>query len=366
MKTDTAQQGIYIHIPFCRSRCAYCGFVSSVCEHSDKDYVEALVHEIRERVSGTVDSVYFGGGTPSVLTGGLLKKIVKALRECAEFSADCEITTEANPDSFTDGFAAEAGECGVNRISFGMQSLNNDVLAAAGRRHTAEQALAAVERAKSFGFENLSCDLMLGLPCSSEKDVIASVKTLCEQDIKHLSVYALSVEKGTPLYERGYKVDDDAAADVYEKVCSQLKGYGFERYEVSNFSKRGYECKHNKKYWTLAPYVGLGVAAHSYDGTRRSFNTSDIAGYIAGLRDERRETVTASDALEEYVMLGLRTAEGIDSNRASELCGCEWEQLKSRELNELIKLGMLERTRKGFKLSEKAYYVMNDIIVRLV
>ncbi len=366
MKTKNEKQGIYVHIPFCRSRCAYCGFVSSVCEYSESDYVESLAREIRERVCGIADSVYFGGGTPSVLPKGLLKRIMRELRDTAELTGDCEITTEANPDSFSDEFASEARECGVNRISLGVQSLNNEVLAAAGRRHTAEQALQAVKRAKVFGFENVSCDLMLGLPRSSEKDVSESVKSLCEAGIKHLSVYALSVEEGTPLYLSEYRVDEDASANIYEKVYAALKEYGFERYEVSNFAKRGYECRHNKKYWSLAPYVGVGAAAHSYDGKKRSFNTSDIARYIAGLRDEITEAITASDSLEEYVMLGLRTKNGIDSERASELCGYEWEKLKSRELTELVGLGMLERTAKGFKLCENAYYVMNDIIVRLV
>lgn len=358
--------GLYVHIPFCRSRCSYCGFVSSSGCFNQSEYVSSLIKEIGERVSGKVNTVYIGGGTPSVLERGLLSGIFSAIRNNAEISPDCEITSEANPDSCTDEFLEEIKKCGVNRLSLGVQSLNYGVLRNIGRRHNAEQAKKAVFRAQKHGLKNISCDIMLGLPGQTEKDIEYAVDELCAWGIKHLSVYALSVEDGTALYNSGYKVDEDLSAEMYETAYNLLKSYGMKRYEVSNFCFDGYICRHNYKYWTREPYIGLGAAAHSFDGNARYCNTSDIARYIAGKCFESSYEISADEALEEYIMLGLRTEKGIGFSTLNKLSGCDWKTSKHKRLKELTDGGFVKSDDCGLRLTEKAYYVMNEIIVRLL
>ncbi len=360
------KQGIYVHIPFCRSRCAYCGFVSSVGQYDMQAYLDALLSEIGERVRGAADSVYIGGGTPSVLPRGLLRVILNKIRACAQLAEDCEITVEANPDSCDREFLTEFLQSGGNRLSLGVQSLNDAVLRKIGRRHTSAQAREAVRLAKDCGLHNISCDLMLGLPGQTLQDVHSAVGAVCDWGVTHVSVYALAVEEGTQLYRDGYHVEDDAAADMYDEAYARLSSAGFLRYEVSNFCRVGFECRHNRKYWQRVPYVGVGVAAHSFDGARRVYNTSDIAGYVAGRRDEKGYTVNAREALEEYIMLGLRTHDGIDFSKIEELCGYDWQMRNGQVLEELTRDGFTERTETGIRLQDTAYYVMNEIIVRLL
>ena len=358
--------GVYVHIPFCRSRCVYCAFCSSVDEYLQKDYCRALVREIDERVCGEVDSVYIGGGTPSVLERGLITEILSAVRSRANVYKDSEITVEANPDSCTDEFLDEIVSAGVTRLSLGVQSLNSDVLSRAGRRHDSDGARKAVRRALSHGLKNISCDLMIGLEGQTQSDIIRAVEELSYLGVKHISLYALSVEEGTPLYARGYSVDADCAADDYAAAYEKLKECGFERYEVSNFCKNGKFSRHNFGYWLRAPYIGVGASAHSFDGLIRSYNTSNIASYINGDREESRATVTKSEALEEYIMLGLRTARGIKFSELNALGGEYWAEKKHAEIDELSSRGFIEKTADGIRICENAYYVMNEIIVKLI
>lgn len=367
MQSDTIKKtGVYVHIPFCRSRCSYCGFVSSVDEFNPHDYVAALINEIGERVSGDVDTIYIGGGTPSILPRGLLARIFKAIREHANIASGGEITVEANPDSCTDEFLDEIKESGVNRISLGVQSLDDSQLKAVSRRHTAAQAIDAVKRIFRRGLNNVSCDIIIGLPGQTEKSLLDSVQILSDLDVSHISCYALSVEEGTPLYKSGYSFDDDIAADMYESAYNKLLDCGFGRYEVSNFCRNGKYCRHNVKYWTLEPYIGVGAAAHSFCDNRRSYNTSDIGRYIAGDRCEKGEIVSEKDLLEEYIMLGMRTAAGIDFYRLDTMSGYDWRKSKERELDELFSANMIERTRNGICLAENAYFVMNEVILKLI
>lgn len=355
-----------MHIPFCRSRCAYCDFVSCTDMSVQKAYVAAVCAEADERLRGVADSVFLGGGTPSVLERGLLTEMATALRRNARLCADTEFTCEANPDSCTDAFLDEAAKAGVDRISLGVQSLSDTVLSAIGRRHTAEQAVAAVRRVQRHGIQNVSCDLMVGLPAQTERDVTTAVDTLAALGVKHISVYALQCERGTPLYASGYRPDEDASADLYDAAYARLLFHGFSRYEVSNFALPGYACRHNKKYWSLAPYIGLGAAAHSYDGNVRSCNTNDISAYIAGERGVHTETLSLQERAEEYIMLGLRTQEGIYFDRLRSLCGYDWRAQKQADLDALLSSGHLRYTDGGVCLTDSAYYVMNEVIVRLL
>ncbi len=355
--------GLYIHIPFCRSRCSYCGFVSCVNIERANDYVNALTSEISQRVKGNIDSIYVGGGTPSVLPAGLLGKIFSAVRKKADISKDCEITCEANPDSCTSEFLSEATDCGVNRISLGVQSLNDDILRAIGRRHTARVACDAVRLVLKHGINNVSCDMILGLPEQTENDVVDTVNAFADLGVKHVSAYALSVEKGTAMYESGYKPDDDFAADLYDVAYSELKSRGYGRYEVSNFCVDGYFSRHNMKYWTRKPYIGVGAAAHSFYGGARSYNTSDISAYSNGKTTEQTELVDGRQAFEEYVMLGLRTSDGINVDDYFDM-GAPAD--KYREIERLVKEGFIKIADKRISLTERAFYVMNEIILRLI
>ncbi len=360
------KQGLYVHIPFCRSRCSYCGFVSCTDICAAEKCVGSLVSEMRERAGGEADTVYIGGGTPSVLPRGLLTKIFGALRENFAISENAEITAEANPDSCDSEFLHEARACGINRLSLGVQTLNDCLLARIGRRHNAEQAYRAVRSAQKAGITNIGCDLMLALPEQTEKDVVYAVDTLASWGVKHISAYSLSVEKETALYNSGYAPDEDRAADMYEAAYGRLKAHGFERYEVSNFCKAGYQSRHNLKYWRLEPYAGLGAAAHSYNGTVRSRNTSNISEYISGRRGEVCEQTSMSEKLEEYIMLGLRTKYGVEFSKLNALFGGDWLKAKAREISELCEGGYIRRSERGITLTEKAYFVMNSVILRLI
>lgn len=358
--------GIYVHIPFCRSRCSYCGFVSCTQEKNVPKYVRALAKEIAERVHGEVDSVYVGGGTPSVLPRGCFTAIFDVLEQHAHLTDDCEITTEANPDSCTSEFLHEVIACGVNRLSLGVQSLNDDILRTIGRRHTAAQAKEAVLRAQKEGMKNISCDLMLGLPEQTQSDVEFAVNALCDWGVTHISVYALAVEESTPLHKSGYRIDEDKAADLYDAAYETLRSRGFDRYEVSNFARGNYICKHNYKYWTRAPYIGVGAAAHSFDGKNRAYNTSDIAQYTAGDCGLQRCEVSPAEAVEEYVMLGLRTRDGISLTRLAAMGEPDWQERRSPVLQQLTQAGLIETANDTVRLTDKAFYVMNEVIIRLL
>lgn len=321
--------GIYVHIPFCRSRCRYCDFVS-VCsgEEKQKAYIDALIKEIntgRKIYGGVADTLYIGGGTPSCLFEGAVKKIADALKE----NFDCrfkEFTVECNPDTFDEKKADELKEAGVTRISLGVQSLDDEVLKKIGRRHDSVTAKKAISLAVQKGFD-VSADMMLGLPGQTESDVDELVIFAAENGVKHISAYMLKVETGTPLAEdvkRGLVLpSDDDCAKLYDHACEKLHGYGFCRYETSNFCKDGKKCLHNMKYWTMCDYLAFGVSAHGKTGRHRYFNDSDVDEYIAELNAGTHgylteEELSEEDELAEYIMLGLRLEDGVDIKELEE------------------------------------------------
>ena len=316
-----------------------------------------------------IDSVYFGGGTPSVYFEGGLGSVLNAVKENYNLSDGCEITAEANPESLTAEKANEWACSGVNRVSIGLQSADAVLLKAVGRRHTYEGFLRAYENAVSAGIENISADIMLGLPEQTVKDVEDTIKVFYKLPfLRHLSVYALKLEKGTPLYNRmtnGERqiANDDEAADMYDTAYRLLKGYAFRRYEVSNFAKRGFECRHNLKYWNLEEYLGLGVSAHSYYGGKRYAFTNDINRFIAGekpvcteLNDEDRRT--------EYVMLKLRLNEGIFLDDYHKKFGTRLEAGEGAKF--LLKHNMIGVSNGRLFVLPDKFYVMNSIIIKLL
>lgn len=355
--------GLYVHIPFCVSRCRYCNFVSCTDFSRMRVYVNALIKEICARSCGGVfDSVYFGGGTPSALYRGGLREILGAIRDNYTVVLP-EITVECNPDSADEAFFTECADIGVNRFSIGLQTTDDILLKAIGRPHTYRQFADAFTSARRIGETNV--DLMLGLPGQTTEDLIGSVETVCALGPDHISLYALKVEPGTPLYASGYRPDEDGQAAMYDEAYRRLRAHGYDRYEVSNFARGGRVSRHNYKYWTMRPYLGFGAAAHSFTGSRRIANTDSIAAYIAGRRPQSTEE-TAEDYREEYVMLALRTAAGIDLADYKRRFGASLTEEKARQTERLVKGGFIEIASGHLKLTEDAFYVMNAVIAELI
>lgn len=313
--------GVYIHIPFCKSRCLYCDFFSTTRLDYRADYVEALLEEWKQRrseIDGEVTTLYFGGGTPSLLPPEAIQKLIYTI--CPSPTSQ-EITLEANPGDLYPDQLLQLRQAGVNRLSIGIQSFNNVLLNRIGRRHTTEEAIQAVHMAQEAGFDNLSIDLIYGLPGQDMKMWQQEIDTALSLRVPHISAYCLSYEEGTPLSRmlaRGEvpETDEDTEIQMYDYLVLRLQQAGYEHYEVSNFALPDKYSRHNSSYWNNTPYIGLGAGAHSYDGKHRSWNIDDLDKYINGIRQHtpvrEAEELTPTDCYNERIMLGLRTANGID------------------------------------------------------
>ena len=326
MKAPLKPLGLYIHIPFCKQKCVYCDFYSLPRSESRMDeYVDALCAHLTETAPFTaghlVDTVYFGGGTPSYLGEKRLVKILKTIAKRYQVSREAEITLEANPDSAGDWKALKAlRKAGFNRISLGMQSACDQELQSIGRIHTMAQVRQAVEAARKAQFDNLSLDLIYGLPGQTRQRWMENLAAAVDLAPEHLSCYGLKVEEGTPLYARRDTADlpdDEAQADMYLDTVDYLLRHGYRQYEISNFARTGRESRHNLKYWTLGEYAGFGPGAHSDFGGVRYAYEKDLEGYIRGVRDHtpmlsENDRIPDLDRDTEWVMLGLRTVQGLD------------------------------------------------------
>lgn len=318
--------GIYIHIPFCASRCIYCDFYSTAGMLSHVPaYLQALEAEMRLRChelgDEAVRTVYVGGGTPSLLSIDQMGQLVAALHSHFDLSQVCEFTVEVNPDDVTSAYIAGLLRLGVNRVSMGVQSFSDADLRLIRRRHTARQAVQAVRLMQEAGVANVSIDLIYGLPGQTLSAWQANVEQAVALGVQHISAYSLMFEPGTVLWtlrEQGkvHEVSDDLSADMYRALCQRLSSAGFVHYEVSNFALPGRESLHNSNYWNLTPYLGLGAAAHSYDGHVRRHNPGSLSRYVAALQGGAVACVAEQEAdwecYDEYVMLRLRTAAGLD------------------------------------------------------
>ena len=316
--------GIYIHIPFCRSRCIYCDFYSTTLGRDTMlSYAHALEQEIQHRrqyIKGTrVHTLYIGGGTPSLLPPEALQRIFSSVSECFSLDADAEVTIEANPDDVTPAWMESIRQTPVNRISMGAQTFSDRLLRFLGRRHTSRQTVNAVQTCKEAGITNISLDLIYGLPGQTMHDWQSDVGQALSLGITHLSAYALSYEEGTPLdvmLRKGdiQEADEELSRQMYNHLIAATRQAGFLHYEISNFARPGFHSRHNSSYWQGIPYLGLGAGAHSYDGLRtRRANLSDIKSYIAAKDDVPHEEEILSDdeRYDEFIMTRLRTSTGI-------------------------------------------------------
>ncbi len=355
-----------MHFPYCKSKCAYCNFVSHTDFSTQGKYVSRLIEEICATESRPkADTVYFGGGTPSTMPRGTVTTVFETLKRTFDLSELVEFTVEANPDSVTSEFVAECKACGVNRISVGLQSSSDAILKKIGRIHSVDRFIEAVRTVTSGGIDNVSSDLILGLPSQTKADIDAAIKLFDELGISHVSVYALTVEEGTPLSESGYVVDPDLQADMYEYAVLTLKKYGYIRYEVSNFARADRFARHNYKYWIGADYYGFGVAAHSLIKNTRYANTDDIHEYLGGAAPTV-QTLSIEDARTEFIMLRLRTYDGLDLDEYAQRFGSRLEQIRSAEIARLIELGVITVEQKTLRATDKGTYLLDAIITELL
>lgn len=364
--TEGNSLGVYIHIPFCRAKCKYCAFVSTSNNSVERAYIDALTDEIKrsDAVGRAVDSVYIGGGTPSCLSGGAITGIMSAVNDTFKLTTACEITVEANPESCTEGFAKECKSVGVNRISMGLQSANDKILHAIGRVHTLADYVKAAELLGKY-FSNVSSDIILGLPEQTENDVKAAVETVVRY-CAHASVYALTVEEGTPLYACGYSPNDDLTADMYDTARELLSEHGLHRYEVSNFALNGMQSRHNNKYWNCEEYLGFGVAAHGYDGAYIRYCHSDKIDEYITRRAVEFTKLTDKDRYNEYIMLRLRTDSGISKRAFYERFGYSLADAAGERLARLTADGALIDANGRIAIAPDKMFVMNGIIEELM
>ena len=375
MKTARAPLGLYIHIPFCKQKCVYCDFYS-LPRREDRmdDYTDALCAHLAETAPFAagyeVDTVYFGGGTPSFLGTKRLVRILKTIQKKYRVARDAEITLEANPDSAGDWRELRAlRRAGFNRLSLGMQSASDGELRRIGRVHTAEQVTAAVEAARKAKLSNLSLDLIYGLPGQTMEQWEQNLAAAVDLKPEHLSCYGLKVEEGTPLFLQREQADlpgDELQADMYLYTVEFLERQGYVQYEISNFARPGRESRHNLKYWTLGEYAGFGPGAHSDFGGVRYAYERDLESYIRGVREHtpmlsENERIPPLDRDTEWLMLGLRTVRGLDpkvfESRFRRRFSCFLPFLESCE-----KAGYAVREEGRWHLTPKGFLVSNQII----
>ena len=320
--------GIYIHVPFCESRCAYCDFYSTTLMRHRSAYIDMVCRELQLRLpelqGAPIETIYLGGGTPSTLTIEELSSILTSLRNfhLSSFNFQlAEITLEANPDDLTEEYVQGLRTLPFNRVSIGIQSFHDRTLQLVGRRHTAQEAIEAVHRCQRMGLTNISIDLMYGLPGETLDDWAYSLDQAIALGVPHISAYHLTYEEGTRLWrmkEQGIvsPIDEEQSIRAFELLREKLLAAGYEHYEISNFALPGYHSRHNSSYWQGIPYIGIGPGAHSYDGTDRRWNLSSLADYIATPEGEdvphEVEHLTTEERYDERIITELRTARGID------------------------------------------------------
>lgn len=374
--------GLYIHIPFCRSRCSYCDFATGIYETSlTERYVRALVKEIGEwgeiELPRRVDTIYFGGGTPSLLSPAQLSAILEAIQSRFAIEVDAEVTMEMNPGTVTPEGLSEFRRLGINRASFGAQTFDDRELARLGRSHTTEDTTNTFHQLRAAGFDNVSFDLIAGLPGQSLAGWNYNLDRALALKPEHLSFYLLEVHEGTPLAEHIRKgiqprPDDDLATEMYEVMLARAAASGYEHYEISNLSRPGFESRHNTKYWIGAPYYGFGCSAHSYDGkNRRWSNERDVAGYVALIEQGRKPVVervelTPDEVRAEAVFLGMRMMRGVSVDRYQKMFGVDLRESHQTELARFREAGLIEFDGDLLRLTRSGALLSNEVFATFV
>lgn len=367
--------GLYLHIPFCIQKCLYCDFCSfpRVTEESMRTYSRELCRRLTATAPTcadlVVDTVYFGGGTPSLLPISCFEEILVGIREHYTLTEDCEITCECNPASANGGYLAALRKLGVNRLSIGLQSAHDHELRALGRAHSAEDFRAIFLDARRAGFDNISADVMYGIPHGTLDSLDRTLDFLLELSPEHISAYGLKIEEGTPfdaMRERLPLPDEDTEWEMYGLLSDRLRAAGYHKYEISNFAKKGKESRHNLRYWLGEEYLGFGVAAHSYFGGERFGASRDLSSFLAGEDiTEERTFLSPLDRRNEYLMLRLRLSEGICEEEFSSRFGVSLASLYPL-LEERIKGGFLKREAGRIAFTDRGFFVSNTILSEML
>lgn len=377
---NSKETALYIHIPFCEHKCIYCDFYSIITKDNIASFLQALKKEInfyadRHSNNRIITSVFFGGGTPSLMSPASLSEIIELAKKRFELSADVEITLETNPGTVEQTKLKEFYEIGINRLSIGIQSFDENELKFLTRIHDKQTAIDTILNAKKAGFENISIDLIFNLPNQTKELWINNLMTALALPITHISAYSLILERGTILnkmvLDGKVKIqDEDYDADLYETAIYILTENGFNQYEVSNFSKQGYECRHNNAYWHYKDYFGFGPSAHSFIDGKRYWNFSSLKKYISEIEQKNFaaagcEVPTIEQQLNEYIMLALRSS-GINLNEMQKLFGSEWLNKNLSYLEELKSKNFIQTENGLIKLTKHGYAVCDEIIKNIL
>lgn len=369
-----SMSAVYIHIPFCKTRCIYCGFFSTTSLAERERYVDAVCEELdsrREYLKGApVDTVYFGGGTPSQLSVAHIRRILDSVYYIYNVRERAEITMEGNPDDLTPEYLCQLREAGINRLSMGVQSFDDARLRFLHRRHDASQAVRAVMDANHAGFDNISIDLMFGFPGQTLNEWKADVLQALALDVQHISAYSLMYDDGTLLsrmLDDGVvtEVDEEVSLQMYEYLVDALTSAGYEHYEISNFCKPGRFSRHNSCYWRGVHYLGVGAGAHSYDGETRQYNAESLADYFEK-KEPITESLSQSQRYDEFVFTGLRTREGISLSELRRSFGESLLRYFMDNADSHLREGRLEVEADRIKLTRKGVFVSNDVMSDLM
>ena len=375
-RKENSPMEIYIHIPFCIRKCDYCDFLSGPSGPKEQaDYVQALLREIQAAEEGegrSVSSIFIGGGTPSVLDERLLGDILREIRNRFKMKEDAEITIEVNPGTANIGKLQAYREMGINRLSIGLQSPEDRELKILGRIHNYGQFLETYQEARTVGFDNINIDLMSAIPDQTYEGWVKNLRTVAELEPEHISAYSLIVEEGTPFAARKLNLpDEDTEYNMYEATAKILKEYGFEQYEISNYARKGRECRHNVGYWTRQDYLGFGLGASSLYGKERFANTADMKKYLENSRNpekirEKEPSLTREDEMAEFMFLGLRMTKGISKADFQRCFGCTIESVYGEVLEKYESMELLLEKDGRIFLSREGIHVSNSIMAEFL
>ena len=375
-RKENSPMEIYIHIPFCIRKCDYCDFLSGPSGPEEQaDYVQALLREIQAVEEGegrSVSSIFIGGGTPSVLDERLLGDILREIRNRFKMEEDAEITIEVNPGTANIGKLQAYREMGINRLSIGLQSPEDRELKILGRIHNYGQFLETYQEARTVGFDNINIDLMSAIPDQTYEGWVKNLRTAAELEPEHISAYSLIVEEGTPFAARKLNLpDEDTEYNMYEATAQILKEYGFEQYEISNYARKGRECRHNVGYWTRQDYLGFGLGASSLYGKERFANTADMKKYLENRKNpekirEKEPSLTREDEMAEFMFLGLRMTKGISKADFQRCFGCTIESVYGEVLEKYESMELLLEKDGRIFLSREGIHVSNSIMAEFL
>lgn len=371
--------GIYIHIPFCKTRCIYCDFYSTTRSELKERYIHALCHELetrRQYLQGeSIETIYFGGGTPSQLSGEDFQQVFDTIEKTYSMGQVQEITLEANPDDLTPQYVQTLANLPFNRISMGLQTFDEATLRLLNRRHTAAQAISAIERCREAGFRNISIDLIYGLPGETAERWEHDLTQAIALNPEHISAYHLIYEEGTPIYKmlqqhRVSEVDEESSVHFFSSLIDRLTTAGYEHYEISNFCRPGYPSRHNTSYWQGIPYLGCGPSAHSFNRREREWNIASLNKYLNGIENGERayetEILDTTTRYNERIITSIRTSQGLSLTKLKEEFGTELWQYCLNMAAPSIKNGMLEERGDNLRLTRKGIFISDSIMSDLL